>query len=213
MERIRWRGSIGVGERGGSGLERPRKILNVWPQALRCQPGGQRSGAVGKSRLKRVLVKQVERHDRALHGVAQFRAGFGGGSALSQVRQLCHASARLTADRPKAEVSHDRAEILVITPRRNGGETSRRHHSIARSSSLSSTARSECLLISAFAMANDWFGRRAVKPTEGARSMKKMLAFLLLQSHLVSPRKRLDWMFVLSWAGVIVALSILFAVR
>ena len=60
---------------------------------------------------------------------------------------------------------------------------------------------------------NDWFGRRAVKPTGGARSMKKMLTFLLLQSHLVSPRKRLDWMFVLSWAGVIVALSILFAVR
>jgi hypothetical protein len=43
--------------------------------------------------------------------------------------------------------------------------------------------------------------------------MKKVLALLLVESHFMTPRRRVDWTFVLSWAGVILALSILLAVR
>jgi hypothetical protein len=43
--------------------------------------------------------------------------------------------------------------------------------------------------------------------------MKKVLALLLVESHFVTPRRRVDWTFVLSWVGVIAALWILLAVR
>ncbi len=40
-----------------------------------------------------------------------------------------------------------------------------------------------------------------------------MIAFLLLESRFGSRRKRVDWSFVLLWAGIAVALWILLAVR
>jgi hypothetical protein len=43
--------------------------------------------------------------------------------------------------------------------------------------------------------------------------MKKMLAFFLLQSRLGSSRKRVDWTTVIAWAGIVIALWILLAVR
>jgi hypothetical protein len=43
--------------------------------------------------------------------------------------------------------------------------------------------------------------------------MKRMFASLLVESHLVTPQKHVDWIFVLSWAGVITALCIELAVR
>jgi hypothetical protein len=43
--------------------------------------------------------------------------------------------------------------------------------------------------------------------------MKKMLASFLVESHLVTPRGRVDWMFLLSCAGVIVAVGILLTAR
>jgi len=43
--------------------------------------------------------------------------------------------------------------------------------------------------------------------------MRKMLASLLVESHLVTPRRRVDWTFLLSWAGVVIALGILLTVR
>jgi len=38
--------------------------------------------------------------------------------------------------------------------------------------------------------------------------MKKVLASLLVETHLVTPRRRVDWIFVLCSAGVAIALSI-----
>jgi len=43
--------------------------------------------------------------------------------------------------------------------------------------------------------------------------MKKMLAFLLVDSRLNPRRKRIDPTFVLIWAGIAVALWILLAAR
>jgi hypothetical protein len=42
--------------------------------------------------------------------------------------------------------------------------------------------------------------------------MKKVLSSLLVESHFVTPRQHIDWMFVLSWAGVAISLSILLVV-
>jgi hypothetical protein len=43
--------------------------------------------------------------------------------------------------------------------------------------------------------------------------MKKMIAFLLVQSRLGPSRKRVDWSLVIAWAGIAIALWILLAVR
>jgi hypothetical protein len=43
--------------------------------------------------------------------------------------------------------------------------------------------------------------------------MKKTFASLLVASHLVTPRRRVDWTFLLSWAGIVIALGILLTVR
>jgi hypothetical protein len=43
--------------------------------------------------------------------------------------------------------------------------------------------------------------------------MKKMLALFLLESRLISPRKRIDWTLVLCSAGIATALWILLFVR
>jgi hypothetical protein len=42
--------------------------------------------------------------------------------------------------------------------------------------------------------------------------MKKMLASLLAESHIVTPQHHVDWILLLSWAGVAISLSILFVV-
>lgn len=42
--------------------------------------------------------------------------------------------------------------------------------------------------------------------------MKKVLASLLMETHLVTPRRRIDWMFVLCSASLAAALTILIAV-
>jgi hypothetical protein len=42
--------------------------------------------------------------------------------------------------------------------------------------------------------------------------MKKMIASLLSETHLVTPRRRVDWVFVLCVAGLTLASSILMTV-
>jgi hypothetical protein len=39
--------------------------------------------------------------------------------------------------------------------------------------------------------------------------MKKMIAFLLVQSRVGASRKRVDWTLVIAWAGIAIALWIL----
>ena len=43
--------------------------------------------------------------------------------------------------------------------------------------------------------------------------MRKMIAFLLVESRYVARRKQIDWTLVLCWAGIAVALWILLFVR
>jgi hypothetical protein len=43
--------------------------------------------------------------------------------------------------------------------------------------------------------------------------MKKMIAFFLVQSRFGSSRKRVDGTLIIAWAGIVIALWILLAVR
>jgi hypothetical protein len=43
--------------------------------------------------------------------------------------------------------------------------------------------------------------------------MKKMIAFLLVESRLIHRRKRTDWTLVLFWAGIAIGLWTLLTVR
>ncbi|MGB6394437.1 MAG: hypothetical protein WBF73_02005 [Bradyrhizobium sp.] len=44
---------------------------------------------------------------------------------------------------------------------------------------------------------------------QGGQSMKKVIAFFLLQSRLGASRKRVDWTTVIAWVGIAIALWIL----
>ena len=44
-------------------------------------------------------------------------------------------------------------------------------------------------------------------------ALRKMIAFLLVESGSAARRKRIDWTLVLLWAGIALALWILLAVR